>query len=342
VLSSKSFIALLLSFVSLGWTQNSSYTVQPGDTLTHIAETFGLSAADLAAVNKLENPNLLEVGQELLVPSLHAWDEPLPPPFTSVSLSPQTATQGEAQRLGVELEGLEIELEASYSGTPILLAKTDEGYEGILATPVLRPAGTSSLLLKAAHRGATTTVLLPVTVVQGDYDREQITLSAETSQLLAPDIVSREHALMETTCAQFEPVQRWHAPFTLPVANPEFTSVFGTLRSYNGGPYSGFHRGLDFRGATGTPVYAAAPGVVSLSERLELYGNTVILDHGLGVCSAYMHLSERQAEVGQALETGDPVGLIGETGLVTGAHLHWEVRVNGVPVAPLQWTQETW
>ena len=69
-------------------------------------------------------------------------------------------------------------------------------------------------------------------------------------------------------------------------------------------------------------------------------GKVVIIDHGLGVFSSYYHLSEMAVEAGQEVERGHPVGKVGSTGLSTGSHLHWEIRVGGVYVDPLRWTQQ--
>ena len=146
--------------------------------------------------------------------------------------------------------------------------------------------------------------------------------------------------MLETTCKAFSEKPLWQTKFQYPVNEPAFSSEFGTLRSYNNGPISGYHRGLDFRGESGTAVLAAATGRVSLAEKLELYGNTVVLDHGLGVCTAYMHLSNIKVMTDQTVQTGEHIGSLGATGLVTGPHLHFEVRVHGIPVAPMQWFNE--
>jgi murein DD-endopeptidase MepM/ murein hydrolase activator NlpD len=79
---------------------------------------------------------------------------------------------------------------------------------------------------------------------------------------------------------------------------------------------------------------------VALAEELTVRGKVVIIDHGLGVYSSYYHLSEITVQVGQNVEPGDPIGKVGSTGLSTGCHLHWEIRVGGVYVDPLQWTQQ--
>jgi murein DD-endopeptidase MepM/ murein hydrolase activator NlpD len=87
-------------------------------------------------------------------------------------------------------------------------------------------------------------------------------------------------------------------------------------------------------------VLSPAKGRVVLAEPLQVRGNAVILDHGRGVMTGYWHLSRIDVSVGQEVEAGDLLGLVGNTGLSTGAHLHWEVRVMGIQVDPLQWVRE--
>jgi murein DD-endopeptidase MepM/ murein hydrolase activator NlpD len=91
---------------------------------------------------------------------------------------------------------------------------------------------------------------------------------------------------------------------------------------------------------TGTPILAPAAGTVVFSDTLQLRGDTVIIDHGLGVFSAYNHLSTVFVNVGDEVIPGQRIALGGSTGLSTGPHLHWELRVMGVPVDGMQWTQE--
>ncbi|MFN3285991.1 MAG: M23 family metallopeptidase, partial [bacterium] len=121
-----------------------------------------------------------------------------------------------------------------------------------------------------------------------------------------------------------------------PVASP-----YGVRSVYNGQP-RGHHLGVDIRAAAGTPVRAAHTGVVVLAERLPLGGNTVIVDHGAGVFTSYLHLQSLAASVGARVRQGQVVGFVGSTGLSTAPHLHWAVRVNGVPVDPLQWVRVSW
>jgi ribosomal protein L29 len=112
-------------------------------------------------------------------------------------------------------------------------------------------------------------------------------------------------------------------------------SNFGSRSVFNGEPRAP-HAGADFRGATGTPIAAPAAGRVVLAEELFFTGQTVVIDHGVGLYSLLAHLSRIDVTPGQAVARGDVMGLLGATGRVTGPHLHWTVRLNGARVDPLR------
>ncbi len=96
-----------------------------------------------------------------------------------------------------------------------------------------------------------------------------------------------------------------------------------------------FHRGLDFKGAVGAPIYAIARGRVVLAAKMFYEGNMVVVDHGKKVFSYYMHMSKLGVEKGQIVSAGDFLGRVGATGMVTGPHLHLAVMIRGVHVDPL-------
>ena len=118
------------------------------------------------------------------------------------------------------------------------------------------------------------------------------------------------------------------------------TSPYGSRRTYGNSPTITAHAGEDFSAAAGTPVLAPAAGTVVLAEPLFVRGNAVVLDHGGGVYTGYWHLSELNVQPGEQVAAGQQLGAVGSTGLSTGAHLHWEMRVGGLPVDPLQWLAE--
>ncbi|WP_369405434.1 peptidoglycan DD-metalloendopeptidase family protein [Novosphingobium lentum] len=122
-------------------------------------------------------------------------------------------------------------------------------------------------------------------------------------------------------------------PNTLPASLEYISSGFG----YRSDPFTGqgaFHAGLDFRGPIGAPIYAAATGTISFAGVRSGYGNCVEISHGNGLLTRYAHMSRIEATVGQPINAGQVIGLIGSTGRSTGPHLHFEVRINDQPVNP--------
>lgn len=123
-------------------------------------------------------------------------------------------------------------------------------------------------------------------------------------------------------------------PSRLPVASVALTSGFGLRRHPILGIYRA-HSGVDLAAPIGTPVVAASDGVVSLADWRGGYGLSVALDHGGGVESRYGHMSRLNVFAGARVRKGDVIGFVGSTGLATGPHLHYELRVNGTAVDPL-------
>jgi murein DD-endopeptidase MepM/ murein hydrolase activator NlpD len=132
--------------------------------------------------------------------------------------------------------------------------------------------------------------------------------------------------------ASSAPKRLW-TTFIRPVPQPA-NSAFGTRSVFNGQTRNA-HSGADFLSPAGTPVKAAGAGRVMLAKNLYYSGNTVIIDHGLGVFSLFAHLSRIDVAAGDTVTETQIVGLVGATGRVTGAHLHWTVRVAGARVDPL-------
>ncbi len=137
--------------------------------------------------------------------------------------------------------------------------------------------------------------------------------------------------------ADRETNQLWEGKFIRPTEG-RLTSPFGKYREYNTG-IRRHHYGTDIANVVGTPVYASNRGIVTLANRLHIYGNAVILNHGQGVSTSYNHLSEIDVQVEERVEKGQRIGLMGATGQATGSHLHWGMVIKGVAVAPEEWTE---
>ncbi|MCS7259984.1 MAG: LysM peptidoglycan-binding domain-containing protein [Anaerolineae bacterium] len=314
------------------------YIVQPGDTLYRIATRFGVAVEELVEANHLSDPNYLQVGQALRIPGTE-FPTFYPPPFHQVQIGPLPIAQGQTLLVRVILQA-PAALSGEFDGRPLHFLITDWGGWTLIGIHALQSIGVYSLVLHARPRhGEEVTLTLPVRVRSGDYATEDIFLPPERRALLDPKLVAAEEARMKAVYAQLSPYPLWEGLFRMPVQEERVTSPFGTRRSYNGGPVSGFHTGIDLGGEEGTPVYAPARGRIALSETLAVRGNVVVIDHGFGVFSGFFHLSQLRVQHGQMVEAGDLIGYIGNTGLSSGPHLHWEMRVFGTAVDPLQWTK---
>jgi len=125
----------------------------------------------------------------------------------------------------------------------------------------------------------------------------------------------------------------WTASFLKPRTSV-VTSEFGSGRLFNGA-LTTRHLGVDFRGAVGESVRASNRGVVALVDNFFLAGNVVYIDHGGGVVTSYFHLSKTLVAAGDTVKRGQEIGLVGQTGRVTGPHLHWAARYGATTVNPL-------
>ncbi|MGH7126794.1 MAG: M23 family metallopeptidase [Stellaceae bacterium] len=160
---------------------------------------------------------------------------------------------------------------------------------------------------------------------------------------LPPLMVTPDSALMPRIKAELAKIRAarktdsdqlaFEAPLEWPVTGP-ISGVYGSQRILNGEPRAP-HLGVDIAAPAGTPIKAAAAGIVTLAEP-DLYftGGTIIIDHGYGLSSIYQHMSRLDVTVGQRVEQGDVIGAIGATGRVTGAHLHWGMNWYEVAIDP--------
>jgi len=303
------------------------HVVQRGETLYEIARRYGTSVEALAQANGIADPDLICEAQRLLIPIL--------PPFPfDVELTPSPAAQGQTLVVRVWTSG-EATLEGSCDGRPLHFVEGKDYSWALAGICAWAHPGTHLLELKAD--GAETT--RAVQVMAGEFPTEHIRFSPEVRKLLDPVLVKAERERLAGVFAAFNPEKRWKGPFAVPVEG-RITSPFGTRRSYEGGPVASYHGGVDYGAPEGTPVYAAEAGWVALAEELKVRGEAVVIDHGLGVMSGYWHLSEVAVQVGQEVEKGDLIGKVGTTGLSTAPHLHWEMRVSGIAVDPLQWKRQ--
>lgn len=387
--------------VVLAQAQVGTYTVAPGDTLSGIAEQFGVTVEALVELNQIADPALLQVGQVLLIPSADAALDSLPtvlvqarpgdtlatvaqrytqdltqlatvnhisstarlfpgqavrlpvataPPqplrFGAVDqlVVPEQLAQGRTGRLWVRSRK-PLSLTANWNGLPITLTtpftEPTQAFAWLPVPALLEPGVYTLSLTYTASNGVGLTDQRLLAVVDGGYQTQGIDLPPDRAALLDPTLLTSETQKVGAVWAQVRPAAEWAGPLVRPIAEQYgTTSPFGERRNYNSGTFFSYHAGQDFGAPAGVTVTVPAAGIVALAEPLQVRGNAVIIDHGQGLFSGYWHLSQILVSVGQPVKAGDLLGLVGNTGLSTGAHLHWELRIYGIAVDPIQFLTE--
>ncbi len=311
------------------------HIVAPGETLWMIAAQHTHTPAALAVENGLAGETAVFPGQRLRIPSAEPY-RTLPGEWTDLRISPFPLYPGATFSIYIDnlLDG---EPTGQFGEQHLHFAPYEDGFVALVGLDAFANSGIYTLELSGAGKRPWRPFTQNVTVAPHDYDTQYITIPENLSHLLAPEIRANEDAFLHDIYTQFTPEKHWEGVFQYPVTTTIITAKYGDYRSYNEGPIEIFHTGIDFAGGIGTPILAPGAGIVVYSEPLELRGNTVILDHGLGIMTAYFHLSESSVNVGDRVEAGQQIGLGGDTGLSSGAHLHWDLRVNGVAVDGMPW-----
>jgi murein DD-endopeptidase MepM/ murein hydrolase activator NlpD len=209
--------------------------------------------------------------------------------------------------------------------------------KGLLAVDLEKAPGEYELKLSGqTATGEKMSCSAMVAVKKGLFATEKLQVE---KQFVEPNLeqlkrANEERQKLRDIFDHVTPERLWDGNFRIPLDGVTTGSNFGKRRILNGNPGSP-HGGMDLPGATGTPVHAAQRGRVALAEELFFSGNTVVIDHGLGIYTFYGHLSEIDVKAGDALETGTVLGRVGATGRVTGPHLHWGLTVERARVNPL-------
>jgi murein DD-endopeptidase MepM/ murein hydrolase activator NlpD len=227
---------------------------------------------------------------------------------------------------------------ASLFSDALRFVQTPQGLLALVGVGMTTQPGTYAIPLTVTDTyGTRVTTNAVLQVMDADYGAETVVIPESRISLMSPDMVAQEADRLETVFSTTAGERRWEGQFTWPHRGA-ITTPFGMARTYNDGQRS-FHAGVDIAGDIGAPVTAAATGQVALAEALPMRGNAVVIDHGWGVHTAYCHLSAIQVSVGQHIQQGQLLGLLGNTGLSTGPHLHWELRVGEVAVDPIEWVE---
>ena len=219
---------------------------------------------------------------------------------------------------------------------PFYPGRNSKVWQGLIGIDLGMKAGTYPVHLKGvAANGTPFDKAYPLEIRDKNVPTRRLTVEERyvTPPKEVEERIRLEGKRVEELFGRVTPRKLWLGAFTAPVAGPAGSS-FGRRSILNGKPRSP-HAGTDFNADTGAPIKAPNSGKVVLAADLYFSGNTIIIDHGLGLYSFLAHLSQFSVREGAEVRTGDLVGRVGSTGRVTGPHLHWSVRLVGERVDPL-------
>jgi murein DD-endopeptidase MepM/ murein hydrolase activator NlpD len=216
-------------------------------------------------------------------------------------------------------------------------SKSQDLYHAFIGVDLEKAAGTYDFTAAAKSADAATiTCKAQIVVRAGKFATERLKVAPNFVEPNPEQLAKAQEdsKRLRGLYATITPGKLWNGKFRIPLDGVSTGGNFGKRRVLNGTPSSP-HTGVDFPSPTGTPVHAAQRGRVVLAENLYFSGNTVLIDHGLGIYTLYGHFSETDVKPGDEVEAGAIIGKVGATGRVTGPHLHWGLTVNRARVNAL-------
>lgn len=329
---------------------NTRISPAPGESMLEAAIKKDTDPWTLAHYNGLQGSWDVIPGDTLFAPGGEANPDvyDLPSAFISAEIRDLPIKQGATGVItvktipGVTLNGVLVDHQLHFfpieDGNQIAL----QGVHGLI------PPGVYPLRLDATlSDGTKQSYEQSVLIVSGNYPEEILSVPSATLDPATNDaeLLQLVNLTLPATATKY-----WSGDFISPaIQYAESTypsSRYGNRRTYLGQgtdiKTSGWHTGIDFVGGVGLPITAPAAGVVVFTGPMTVRGNATVIDHGWGVYTGYWHQSEIQVQVGQTVQQNQVIGLVGDTGRITGPHLHWEVWVNGIQVDPLDWLINTY
>jgi murein DD-endopeptidase MepM/ murein hydrolase activator NlpD len=259
----------------------------------------------------------------------------LPQPVAAsvqVSWEPAHPRAGDVVLMRVHGAPVGATVEATLDGHPIWLFPSGDGHAGVVGIDMDALAGARSWKVTLKEAG---TVSGDLQIVPRTYTIQHLTVARAMAEL---DPATERRAVEETerlraTYRAISGERLWRGPWLRPVAGDAPGTGFGARRVINGQPRAP-HSGIDFAAPVGTSVVAANRGRVALVGEFFFPGRLVILDHGLGLYTAYFHLDTIVVTSGQLVKAGEVLGTVGMTGRVTGPHLHFGAQVGASRIDP--------
>lgn len=258
----------------------------------------------------------------------------------AVLLSIVSVAQGDAVRIEHPPEPGLVAVELEWQGHVVPFVKGSDGWFTVIGADLdVRTGSQPAVMTLHYDDGHEARREETVDVMGKDFPTTRLTVEPQYVELSPEDLErsNRESAKLARIFGKISDRALWTGEFAVPIPGGK-GSNFGHRRVFNDQPRNP-HSGADIAASEGTPIRSSNSGRVVETGNYFFNGNTVIVDHGLGIYAVYLHLSRIDVEVGQMVEKGEVIGLVGATGRVTGPHLHWGFRVQNARVDPFSLTR---
>jgi murein DD-endopeptidase MepM/ murein hydrolase activator NlpD len=250
------------------------------------------------------------------------------------------ASQGKVVRVTISSTEALQSAEGSFIGQNFLLFKQgDDSFRGIVGIPIEQKPGNYTLkLFITGADGEKRALIKTIKIKKNSFPFSKFWLPPARNKLRARTIVNNEWGEIEKVLLVEDLKQRWIGSFSWP-AEAAISQGFGHREIINNRP-AGSHRGVDVAVPGGTKIFSPNSGKIVFTKQLKAFGGTIVIDHGQGIHTLYFHLSRFLSKVGDEVHKGDLIALSGNSGISSGAHLHWGMSVHNLRVDPVQWTEE--
>jgi len=256
---------------------------------------------------------------------VHAESRPV------ISISPKTVVQGDPIMITITSTSSPIKIVFDNKNVPIFIY--DNKPRGLIAVDINQKTGVYEAQITFANG---TKITQSVTITEREKIEEPLGIPEKlggNTRVAGQNLVNnlaKENTILKNVKTGTKAF--WTKPFKAPLTNLSITDSYGYNRKT--GEYTIPHKGTDFHALEGTKVYAMNRGVVRIAKTFIAYGKIIVVDHGLGLNTLYLHLSKIYVNEGELVQPGQVIGLSGDTGYAEGAHLHLSIKINGISIDP--------
>lgn len=313
--------------------------ISPGQSMLEAAILSKTNPWSLSAVNQMATPWDAVPGDSLFYFSAQGQSTPISGSnlVTKIEANPLPLEQGSTVMIRVYTSGPANVTGKLGDADLVFRQEKDSQFVALQGVHAMANPGLTPLQIRAVNDSGQIFQTEESLLLKSSNYPEDPPLEVDPATI-EPAITKPEDDLVAAATKPSTDTKYWSGKFRAPVDGPIcIKSGYGNRRSYNGGPFSYFHTGLDFGVCANLNIYAPAPGKVVFVGPLTVRGNATIIDHGWGIYTGYYHQAEINVKVGDMVQTGQIIGQIGKTGRVTGPHLHWDFFVNGIQVNPWSW-----